>query len=321
MNYPRMQKHSKLKKNKLLKKHKKKLKKKRQNLLNMKILEKKIGGAKKDIWQSRGLDVTDLESMNDREAGKYVKKDNIWRKDNYEEMIKSGTPVDVVYFIKKVRDSLDVKPFYLRKDTAEQTKARQEEYINFIKIVQNVLGNVKTKEDALQVFERILLDNGYVELTGNSYSKYQLTDKAKTNYTITNKFLKAIQKSERSYQWEIVEKAKKEQFGIPKDDKLPKGFSVHFNKGDGYSANGQWKPNTYYVSKGNFIVQTNFDTEAEAIKWLQEYAKKKPTTGKTRFVPEQLQDIKREGIDYRNDKDVDGNVTLELLTKVDLEIG
>ena len=47
--------------------------------------------------------------------------------------------------LKKVRDSLDVKPFYLRKDTAEQTKARQEEYINFIKTVQNVLSNVKTK--------------------------------------------------------------------------------------------------------------------------------------------------------------------------------
>ena len=44
----------------------------------------KIGGAKKDLWRDRGLYVDDLNSMNDREAEKYVKKDNIWKKPNYQ---------------------------------------------------------------------------------------------------------------------------------------------------------------------------------------------------------------------------------------------
>ena len=39
----------------------------------------KIGGARKDLWQQRGLLSTDLSEMNSREADKYVKKDNIWR--------------------------------------------------------------------------------------------------------------------------------------------------------------------------------------------------------------------------------------------------
>ncbi len=39
----------------------------------------KIGGAKKDLWKDRGLYVDDLDAMNDREAEKFVKKDNIWK--------------------------------------------------------------------------------------------------------------------------------------------------------------------------------------------------------------------------------------------------
>ena len=39
----------------------------------------KIGGAKKDLWKDRGLYVDDLGSMNEREAEKFVKKDNVWK--------------------------------------------------------------------------------------------------------------------------------------------------------------------------------------------------------------------------------------------------
>lgn len=39
----------------------------------------KIGGAKKDLWKERGLYAEDLEAMNEREADKFVKKDNIWK--------------------------------------------------------------------------------------------------------------------------------------------------------------------------------------------------------------------------------------------------
>ena len=74
----------------------------------------KIGGAKKDLWSSRGLYSEDLLEMNSREADKYVKKDNIWKKPDYQALIDSGIPVDVVYWIKKVRDSLNASPRYYR---------------------------------------------------------------------------------------------------------------------------------------------------------------------------------------------------------------
>ena len=53
----------------------------------------KIGGAKKDLWKDRGLYVNDLDAMNEREAEKFVKKDNIWKKPDYQAMLDDGIPL------------------------------------------------------------------------------------------------------------------------------------------------------------------------------------------------------------------------------------
>jgi hypothetical protein len=74
----------------------------------------KIGGAKKDLWKDRGLYADDLEAMNEREAEKFVKKDNVWKKPDYAAMLEEGIPLGVVYFIKKARDGLNAPPLSLR---------------------------------------------------------------------------------------------------------------------------------------------------------------------------------------------------------------
>ena len=90
----------------------------------------KIGGARKDLWKERGLYVEDLEAMNEREAGKFVKKDNIWKKPDYEAMLDEGIPLGVAYYIKKTRDALSASPQYSYSDsTPEKRLARQKEYI------------------------------------------------------------------------------------------------------------------------------------------------------------------------------------------------
>ena len=97
----------------------------------------KIGGAKKDLWAARGLYVDDLLGMNEREADKYVKKDNVWKKPDYNALIQSGVPVDILYFRKVVRDSLNASLRYLRSDdTPEKRLARQREYIATVRQVQ-----------------------------------------------------------------------------------------------------------------------------------------------------------------------------------------
>ncbi len=44
--------------------------------------------------------------MNEREAEKFVKKDNVWKKPDYAAMLEEGIPLGVVYFIKKARGRL-----------------------------------------------------------------------------------------------------------------------------------------------------------------------------------------------------------------------
>ena len=78
-----------------------------------------------------------------------------------------------------------------------------------------------------------------------------------------------------------------------------------------YSKNGDWKPGTYYVTKGYSILRTNFGTKEAALKWVQELAKGRNKNGKIRFVPPQLAHVKRTGPDYRNGVEITGQHYLD----------
>ena len=83
--------------------------------------------------------------MNEREAEKFVKKDNIWKKPDYEAMLEDGIPLGVVYFIKKARDWLNASPqYYRRDDTPEKRLVRQKEYIQTVRELQSVVSEVRT---------------------------------------------------------------------------------------------------------------------------------------------------------------------------------
>ena len=71
---------------------------------------KKIGGSKRDLWKVRGLILQDLEDMNDAEKESFIKKDNVWKKPDYQSMKKDGANVEIIYYIKLIRDGVAVKP-------------------------------------------------------------------------------------------------------------------------------------------------------------------------------------------------------------------
>lgn len=269
----------------------------------------KIGGAKKDLWRDRGLYVDDLSGMNDREIEKFVKKDNVWKKPDYQAMLDGGTPLGVVYFIKKVRDSLNASPQYYRTDdTPEKRLARQKEYIETLRALQAVMEDVHTVDDAMRAYERFLVDGGYVErISGISGNRYVATKQGQDNPVITGKLAQTLHiRSKDHFEWNFTQKAIKEQFGVSKDQKVPAGMSIHLYDGKGYSRDGDWKEGTYYVTKGYSILQTNFETREAALKWAQEYAKGRSKGGKQRFVPRQLERVKRTGPDYRAGNEIVG---------------
>ena len=276
----------------------------------------KIGGAKKDLWKDRGLYVDDLSGMNEREADKFVKKDNIWKKPDYQAMLDDGVPLGVVYFIKKARDSLGASPGYKYSDsTPELRRARQEEYIETVRQLQSVIEDVRTVDDAMQAYDRFLVQNGYLEQVQGwaSGTHYTVTKKGQDNPAITNKLAQTLSVRSASYfDRYFTQKAIKEQFGVSKDQKVPKGYAIHFNDGaHTYSQNGDWKPGTYYVTKGYSILQTNFETREAALKWVQDFARQRSKGGKVRFTPPQLEHVRRTGPDYRGGQEITGQHYLD----------
>ena len=275
----------------------------------------KIGGAKKDLWKDRGLYTDDLDGMNEREAEKYVKKDNVWKKPDYQAMLDEGTPLGVVFFMKKARDSLNASPQYpYRDNTPEKRLDRQKQYVETVRELQAVVEGVRTVEDVMQVCDRFFLDNGYLEKRHGygSTPAYQGTKKGSDNPVITNKLFRALRvHSPAEFERDYTRQAQKEQFGVAKEQKVPRGYELHFYDGKGYSRNRDWKEGTYYVTKGYSILQDNLPTREAALRWAQEHAKGRGKSGKQRFVPPQLEHIIRTGPDYRNGQEIVGQHYLD----------
>lgn len=174
----------------------------------------KIGGAKKDLWRSRGLYADDLDEMNGREADKYVTKDNVWKKPDYQALHDDGVPVDVVYFIKKVRDSLNVRPVIYRNYSPEERKQVQKRYINTVRQLQAVMEKVRSIEDAMQAFDRFYIDNGYLKPSTNSYGRnsFERTSEYSFNPALSNKLFSTLRvTSESNFRYDFTSKAKREQ--------------------------------------------------------------------------------------------------------------
>ena len=274
----------------------------------------KIGGAKKDLWRSRGLYADDLDEMNGREADKYVTKDNIWKKPNYQAIYDDGVPVDVVYFIKKVRDSLNVRPAIYRNYSPDERITIQKRYVTTVRQLQTVMENVRSVDDAKQAFDKFFVDNGYLQKTNRSIigASYIPTSDYYRNPALSQKLISTLQiRSERQFERDFTRKAERDQFLVPKDQKIPRGYDVHLYDGNGYSRRGDWQAGTYYVTKGHTILQTNLATREEAIRWAQDYTKSKTKAGKQRFVPPQLEHINRTGPDYRNGQEIVGQHYLD----------
>jgi len=276
----------------------------------------KIGGAKKDLWGERGLYSYDLSAMNEREAEKYVKKDNVWKKNDYQVMIEGGTPFDVVYFIKKVRDSIAAAPVFRRADDTEEKRLdRQKQYIDTVRELESITLSVKSKEDALSVIEKFFIDNGYLEIATHSgiqtYRQFNYTEKGRNNPVITDKLFKVMNLTSQRYDWDITRKAAREQFGVPKEDKIPRGYEIRFNSSTTKHSDDNWKPDTWYVTKGHYILKMNFESKEEALKWVQEKAGQQTSDSKKRFIPPKLENLKRDGPDYLQGRNAEGQDYLD----------
>lgn len=255
---------------------------------------KKIGGARKDLWKERGLEIADILEMNEAEAAKYITKENIWKKPDYMQMIQDGTPLHVAYFIKAVRNALPAKVTYSYEDTTpERIRTRQENYISFIRDVKDQLMTVKDDMDIRGFFREFADKEVYVRQ--EAFHRVTLTD---AGYAVTNKLLRAMQMSIR----EIERQIDREQFGVAEEEKIPRGFNIRYMK----------ERSEYVVLKGYTVLVDGLKSEEEARKKARELADSRAAARKKKFVPKQLEFIRRTGPSYGIDAEHPANGTMYL---------
>lgn len=165
---------------------------------------KKIGGARKDLWAARGLQISDIEDFNLAERAKYITKNNVWPKPDYEKLLNEGYSRTALYFIKAVRDSIPTSPELSHFDTDADIERKQNAYINFISSFKETMLEVKTNADISKIGIQELVDEGYVEKRGSYSSSYSIT--AEGEAFITNKFFKALQMSASQAERESIKK-------------------------------------------------------------------------------------------------------------------
>ena len=97
----------------------------------------KIGGARKDRWKDRGLNLDDLESMPEAEGAELATKANVWKPD-YEALATAAEPVTAA-MIKTIYDQLAAKP----KDNNPEGRRQ---YVRMMRIVRDVYTAAKGPE-------------------------------------------------------------------------------------------------------------------------------------------------------------------------------
>lgn len=277
---------------------------------------KKIGGSKRDLWKNRNLCIEDLLDMNEREVETYVKKDNVWKKPDYEKMVKEdGVDREIVYYIKLVRDSLPTKP----ADSSEK-------YINYISKIKELLETISCVAEIQSFYQEKFKPEFIVQK-----SSYTVTAKPAYAGLLTAKTLKAV-KTDLVH---IRRDMNKKEFCMTADQKVlnsvyiyqynddchitqMKGYncliyksgysSYYFYERNGEFADLDFKSGEWFVAtKNGIVLKASFTSKEEAEAWtlkvlsgLNDVPKQaKKNDAKKKYVPEQLKNIRHTGSVFR----------------------
>lgn len=262
----------------------------------------KIGGARKDLWKERGMISADIDLLTALEADKYVKRDIIW-KVNHDDLLSQGYTKAQVYAIEQIRKSIPPKPYIHRTvSTQEELINAQKQYVETINKVKEMILQAKTPQDYKAINDEIFIKSGL--LIPQQYG-FKGSESFYKNPALQDTLYYQLRQLSNTTETDLAKYAEQSQIGVSKEDKIPKGYRVGVPKqtfhGTFEKYNGK-----HLVLKGSSIIGA-FDSHREAVDFAQESSKQNRSEGKKRFVPKQLEHIKRIGDDYRKGKDVDGN--------------
>lgn len=279
----------------------------------------KIGGAKKDLWKSRNLELSDVTDWTAIEREKFITKKQVWKAPDYQKLVDDGLPRRVAFFIKQIHDNLPAKPY-------SNNQEYQDGYISFVSDVRERAMKLKTDDD-VQEFLSSLIQDYYMEgresygcltrkLIRTPDTAYQLDRKIREKQFLYTEEEKALSK------YAIFEY---DGTNIDFDDSLlifHRGSSKYYSyrNEEKFFDKRNWNVDTFCLLTGNNqVIENNFETKeaakAFAVQREKELSKTQKQTEKKerkkRFVPAQLANVERTGEDYRIGKDITGDDMLQ----------
>ncbi len=250
----------------------------------------KIGGARKDRWAERGLNLDDLAGMTEAEGFQFVTKDQVWPKPDYAAMVTAGATPEAAAASKLLRDTLAAKP------KADSAKARTD-FVTMMGHARDILADVKTIDDArsaqASLYERAGVESGYgirqsPEQRAARQLLFSIFKGARADWTIgyreQNKIAKMIA----------------EGFPTSRAEPWTRRFDVR------EVGRGQWAVVTKGVNR-KFASADRFDGREAAVDAARElYANLNRNPDGSRATPArpQLDSINRSGEDVRQGRDV-----------------
>lgn len=173
---------------------------------------RKIGGARKDTWKREGLKLEDVSSMNMAEKIKYVKRDRIWPKPNYEKMIQNGTSRLVCYWHNEMRKLISFR---------YNGKIAVEEYISAVENICNCVEQVNDESD-IKRFVDWALNGNIMRKTSSSEYEYVYPYSS----VIDGKKLQVMKS--RKYLDNLKQKMDKSDFCLSGDERMERAFPIMF---------------------------------------------------------------------------------------------
>lgn len=287
----------------------------------------KIGGARKDVWTKRGLQIEDIIDMTEAEKEKYIKRDYIWPKENVMEELEKGTPRFIIYWRNEIRKTVNTK---------NRGKISEDEYIEGVRKVRNMVEKVQTEEDIAAFEEAALHGIFFNKLYGRTYDYV----KPFGDILAGNRFLK---NTGRYGIENMKRKMEKEGFALSPEELKARRFPIVYIDGKEFFIEKRGEENFlvhnlsmgkifYYVDRKEIIIKKGFFAvlneknrilfcdasedkcilERELIFALQKEISKSRKKRKEKWAPKQFQSLKRNGKTWRNlNRHVDGDEILK----------
>lgn len=261
----------------------------------------KIGGARKDYAQ-RYLTPDDIDSMTVREMAALVTKDNVWPALDYEAMRERGIAPVVAYLIRELRAGLPVNPLrggynmrvrYVNQRMAgDITPSMAINFVNAVTIVRDAVANVTTTKDYEQAILKI---RQLAELPIDYSENGRFLNNGSSGMDSTDPFPDGAG-------WKFCTKTLPD-IEIHDGNIAPSNFYRVFALAEA-KTQGRWE---WAIKKRADVLQ---DAGAAVAK------EKKPEP----FIPH-LDHIRRTGMDFRQGKDVDEAMLLDVFGFRGVEYG